>query len=761
MSAEEPPYATSLIDRWAEQEKTHRLNERLKGDENFEGPTKARSCTDLVFLAIFLLATATCATVSVYYFIMGDPNRLIHGYDFRAELCGVDSFDDAKYTYFVNPAETTDVAICLSGCPVVNAENAVCLYDTDGETELLDNCYDAYESKPYYNRYCLPADEDLRDEVDDFFDNHESRITLILGDIYRGWDVMGIACLIAIGVGLSFMVLMRFGWMTYIAVYSSVLLVALEFAAVVYLVYRDSDRVDDNRCDEFGPVDMEDCDSDEDRYMVLTYVVGAVCIFIVLLAILLVPSMRRAIYVFRGATRPLRNVFSLFLFPILALFIGGGVLTSLVFSLIYGGSVGDINTIDEDTVPGGEVKELDFYWRERYILLFVIFVHLWWLSFVATISEYLVASVATFWFFSKDKAILNSPVTSSAWNLFSNHIGSVALGSILIPVFRLPRVIVSGLKGIATRLNLEMKKCCSVTCYPCLSVHEHFLKYMVEDAYVYQAIWGTTFCASAKRSYFVVKRSEKIPAKQLINSAHTSIWLMQIVVTVSAPIFTYYWIVEEDETFMEEQTRYVSWATCLACLTLVGSSFVAQVIGGFFRGLIHASVHCLVSDSEMFVGDQRFAEAELMQILHIDEADNVSASGTWAGESKNAKKVVPMPDNIVEPGKNEIDTARGMDSPHQDERVSPTRGNTMRFDASGRPLAAVAAWDNEDDYTRQEGVVATNGLFGNDLNKVPSLKPGEAYGQPEEPDLEVTGRPPSAKQTSGGPRGRGRGRGRG
>jgi hypothetical protein len=746
---------------------------------------------------------------------MGDPNRLIHGYDFRAELCGVDAFDNSKYTYFVNPGETTDVAICLRGCPVVEAENAVCLYDTDGETELLDNCYDSYESKPYFNRYCLPSDEDLRDEVDDFFDNHEARITLILGDIYRGWDIMGMACLIAAGVGLSFMFLMRVGWMTYVVVYSSMLLLVSEFAAVVYLVYRDSDRVDENRCDDFGPVDMQDCDSDENRYLVLTYVVAAICLAIVLIVTLMLPAMRRAINVFKASLRPLRNVCSLFIIPVLALILGGGILTSLVFSLIYGGSVGDMNTIDEETVPGEEVKVIDFYWRERYILLFVIAVHVWWLTFVSTVSEYLVASVATFWFFSKDKAILKSPVATSITHLFSNHIGSIALGSILIPLFRLPRVIVSGLKGIASKCNLEMKKCCSVTCYPCLALHESFLKYLVEDAYVYQAIWATTFCASAKRSYFVVKRSQTIPAKQMIASAHSAIWLMQVVVTVSAPIFTYYWVVEEDETpVIEEQTRYISWATALACLTLIGSSFVAQVVGGFFRGLVHASVHCLVSDSEMFIGDQRFADAELMEILRLDEMEKESASNTWMG-----KKVVPMPEGFEAPPKYEADTARDLASPHgnlavlydADRKPIINPRNSADFERSASMKAGEAYAHGNRDPSRT-GALGTQGNFissqghphdhqGSSAFGVPSdsqtahgpqaerahdridtmafgspedfqiaqsQKPGEIYeraiqgeGEVDEPDFEVNGRPPSAKNTRGAPRGRVRGRGRG
>jgi hypothetical protein len=55
-----------MIDRWAEKENTHVQNVRLNGDENFEGPVKARSCTDIVFLVIFMIASAACGVVIVY-----------------------------------------------------------------------------------------------------------------------------------------------------------------------------------------------------------------------------------------------------------------------------------------------------------------------------------------------------------------------------------------------------------------------------------------------------------------------------------------------------------------------------------------------------------------------------------------------------------------------------------------------------------------------------------------------------------------------
>mmetsp|Transcript_8784 Transcript_8784/g.1233 ORF Transcript_8784/g.1233 Transcript_8784/m.1233 type:complete len:116 (+) Transcript_8784:177-524(+) len=110
-----------------------------------------------------------------YYCVLyGDPNRLIHGYDFRAELCGMNDLDDFGYVYFPRPNDSLDLRICLDGCPVVDAPGVVCLYEPDHTTpHSTTDCFDAYESRPYFNRYCLPSDDGMREEVIDYWNENQ------------------------------------------------------------------------------------------------------------------------------------------------------------------------------------------------------------------------------------------------------------------------------------------------------------------------------------------------------------------------------------------------------------------------------------------------------------------------------------------------------------------------------------------------------------------------------------------------------------
>ena len=119
----------------------------------------------------------------------GDAERVLHGSDFRAELCGVDDLSGKEYLYWPDPKNDMDVKLCLAGCPVNTSTKAVCLYDIDHETSTTI-CWDSYPSKPF-NKQCLPADEDLREDIDEFiFEDGDEIMRRIGNDIFiRAHDI--------------------------------------------------------------------------------------------------------------------------------------------------------------------------------------------------------------------------------------------------------------------------------------------------------------------------------------------------------------------------------------------------------------------------------------------------------------------------------------------------------------------------------------------------------------------------------------------
>jgi hypothetical protein len=229
----------TLLDSWHKKDETHSANVPLSCDADFDGPVTHRKCTDVVWLVLFVLANLGLAAVLAYAFHEGDFERMLHGFDFRGELCGVDDLSGKEYVYWPEPNESLDLAICLPGCPANTAVQGICLYETDHETET-DVCYNSYPSKPYV-KMCIPASTDLREELTELIFQDVGFVTLrSAADIFRSWDIMLIGLAISFAFALLFLIFFRFpGTMVYVIIACSVLTVFL-FGVISYLVWEES-----------------------------------------------------------------------------------------------------------------------------------------------------------------------------------------------------------------------------------------------------------------------------------------------------------------------------------------------------------------------------------------------------------------------------------------------------------------------------------------------------------------------------------------
>ena len=58
---------------------------------------KERSCTDFLFLIIYILFWLLMIAVGIIGFVTGDPARLSYGYDFNGNVCGQGTQTDKSY----------------------------------------------------------------------------------------------------------------------------------------------------------------------------------------------------------------------------------------------------------------------------------------------------------------------------------------------------------------------------------------------------------------------------------------------------------------------------------------------------------------------------------------------------------------------------------------------------------------------------------------------------------------------------------------
>ena len=146
---------------------------------------KERQCTDMPCLAVYVTLCLSMWCLAGYSFNEGFPGRLQRGMDVYGNVCGYGALEDQPYTYFADPERSLGVTFCLSGCPVVAAMESICSYDESLQRDTDYECYNAYPSKPFFNKHCLPASQPLRRKVFHELYSADAVMTRVVGDLAR------------------------------------------------------------------------------------------------------------------------------------------------------------------------------------------------------------------------------------------------------------------------------------------------------------------------------------------------------------------------------------------------------------------------------------------------------------------------------------------------------------------------------------------------------------------------------------------------
>ena len=140
-----------------------------------------------------------------------------------------------------------------------------------------------------------------------------------------------------------------------------------------------------------------------------------------------------------------------------------------------------------------------------YMWWYLIVAFFWTCEFILGCQQMVIAGAVASWYFCRDRSNLPCPVGRSIRRLAIFHMGTVALGSFLITLFIIPRLIIGFIEDKLKQyqeyaMARGMLKCCSCFLY-CM---EQFLRYLNRNAYTMTAIEGTGFCSSAQMAFSTI-----------------------------------------------------------------------------------------------------------------------------------------------------------------------------------------------------------------------------------------------------------------
>ncbi|XP_053497068.1 choline transporter-like protein 1 isoform X5 [Ictalurus furcatus] len=425
-------------------------------------PLEDRSCTDLPWFLLFMLFCGGMGAICGYTIVTGGAARLVFGYDSYGNTCGqtneaiegvrLSGLDhrDRKYVFFLDPCnldiiqrKIKSMALCVSQCP----------------TE---------EMKTY---------EDLRR--------------------FAMWNMLSMILMVIIRYISAVLV-----WILTVLV----VLGSLGGTSFLWWLYIDH-RLTMNETlatdlKEATETNGETVASKDHMRGLLVYATSATVFTVILLLLMLFMRKRVALTIalFHVAGKVFIHLPLLVLQPFctfLALFL---FWVYWILVLLFLGTTGNPEKNEQTGLT-----EFRLSGPLQYLIWYHAVGLIWISEFILACQQMTVAGAVVTYYFTRDKNKLPmTPILSSVFRLIRYHLGTVAKGSFIITLVKIPRLILIYIRNQLKGKENACARCMLKACICCLWCLEKCLNYLNQNAYAATAINSTSFCTSARDAFVIL-----------------------------------------------------------------------------------------------------------------------------------------------------------------------------------------------------------------------------------------------------------------
>lgn len=574
-------------------------------------------------------------------------------------LAGINTFDN-KYLFFMDVKELQrSLKICVKQCPNKKMESMadlkkfyqetgsnLCRYDInlnnlttrDDLNHYIGPCptLPVYESFPLLNR-CFPKSaQDLTKKVfKDFYDllNSWDTIEQMLSDLYSSWKEMIICVIVAficslIMVSILHLLATLVSWIFMIIVS----VVSIAGTGLLWYTYHEL-RTKQRSFAETAFL----AESLKNEKAFLWYSIIATIITVILLLLVWVMRSRVSFLaaLFKETAHCLGSIPALFLQPIITFFflvIFFAFWSTVVVCLatanypgipyktnfFINGTSTMADQVDRAAIQAQNIDksanlktfsvepiEFDPMWVKSMWWMCLICL-IWGSEFILGCQQMTIAGAVSHWYFRGEHAH-SSPVLYSIGKLLKYHLGSVAKGSFLITLFKIPRLILTYLHAkLSARADKgsECAKCglkCGICCFYCL---EKFIRYLNHNAYTIITIERCHFCKAAAKAFSTIVNNALQVAT--INSVGDFIlFLGKCIVTALSGIVGLLLLKRNSDL------HFYAVPTLVICIY---SFFIAHCILSLYEMVVDSLFLCVCEDRNMNGSDGKWKHSRLAEL---------------------------------------------------------------------------------------------------------------------------------------------------
>ncbi|KAL8600520.1 hypothetical protein ACOMHN_005014 [Nucella lapillus] len=196
------------------------------------------------------------------------------------------------------------------------------------------------------------------------------------------------------------------------------------------------------------------------------------------------------------------------------------------------------------------------------------------------------------------------------------HLGSVALGSLIIAIVRMVRVF---LEYVSNRVRRAQSKIalflirCLICCVWCL---EHILKFINKNAYIMVAMFGQNFCRSSKEAFLLIMRN-LLQTGVVDKVVDFIVIISKLLITGLAGVAAYYWF-DRKMFVLESEILDLEFSLLPVIVLTVGAFLVTTIFFSILDQAVDTLFICFLEDLERNDGSPEkpyFMNQNLLRVL--------------------------------------------------------------------------------------------------------------------------------------------------
>lgn len=637
-------------------------------DPDFDGIEKERKCTDCfcsIFFILFICGMIALFVISLtrsnykYIYIPTDSRGLLCGYNNKdLKVDNSNNLPDLtknKYLFWIRPGRPGfSRSFCVSDCPTkgyfsnaykslndkldgFNTSSTVCgnynnqpiypsIENYSEPNTNPDRFYCPYSTKVIMQR-CFPTTEafqdiknssGIEDTVKEFGASSKAAnyATQAIEDIYHTYWIIALCVVASLVLSLIWILLLR--CLAAVFVWITVILCAGALGVLTWMTYRQwkNDFGNHSTIEKytFGFVSEE---LNQKVFLIFFIIMIVIDVIYILLVIFLFKRIVLSIKIIKFVSKTFGKVPSLFFFPVIQYII---LLVFWVYVIgvaivLFGAGKFErkIEQFGNNPPVDKIIMKYDTLIQGFAIYHFVGF--LWISFFIMALGEMTVSGVVAQYYFTSDKDSLPCcKVTRSFFRALRYHTGSLALGSLIITIFKIIRIIIEYVDQKTKASQSDLAACVIKCCKCCLCCLEKFLKFLNRNAYTMIAIHGYNFWNGAKNAFMLIVRNvARVATLNWVGDF--TLFLGRIFVSAGITAFS---------LWLFKRNKDVQFYIVPTVITFVMCYFASGAFTSIYEMAIDATFLCYMEDCERNdgVANQRLAGEELSEMLEKKDDDS-------------------------------------------------------------------------------------------------------------------------------------------